>query len=453
MADAPADQNAAIAAAVDFAQDIASELDSILITHFTDADTLDRLRPGVSDLATVTAINREVAAIFLTAGVSVFVQRADHAAFRRWRDAAPGHATNPLAWIDRDRLLTGAVALKLLGLSPNLAPRAPTLGKSAGPIADDLVDRYADEDGSSFGSLGEAAIAASRQDVLDLALRKARDRLETGAADVMALEFREMAEAAAVGPSGWADLVALLVALIPGSVPDASGVGAGLAASGAIASSLELRFLPGWRSPDAIAALPATELRQVLLDIIAGAEPRHLPPGDTDDLAKTGFGVLLGVQIDWDIPVWDDVFANGLPDEPEAADEPDATQEDVARDAAFERWRGEVAEASGGCVALELVPPTKVGEEIAAFLDDAGDQAEGLEEIRDFVAMARREASGEDIVCRPEVIGSGLEISLYTSAGRFLDSLTMTADRLPARAEEMLPLIEAFVPILRDTPR
>ena len=142
--------------------------------------------------------------------------------------------------------------------------------------------------------------------------------------------------------------------------------------------------------------------------------------------------MLLGLQIDWSTPVWEDIAANGLPDDPEDGE---ATPEGAKRAAVFGRWRMAVFEVSEGCVPLALVPPSEVAAEIADFLDEAGEQAGIIEEIREFIAMARREARGEEVVCRPEVVGNGLELSLYTEAGRFLDSLSLSADQMPARAE------------------
>lgn len=444
------DRIAMVEEAVALAHDVAAELSSILITHYPDADTLDTLRPGTPELGTVTAMNRAVAAAFVAQGVQVFVQMADKAAFRRWMADRAVTAENRPAWVDRRRLLGGPAALKILGVAPGQGPRRPLLGNAPGPLADRLLEAYSDDDDTEFAELSEELIAAGHDDVLELVLRKARDQLEDGAADVLALEFREMAEAAEAGPSGWVELVTLPMALIPGSVPDAAELGESLLASGALPENVEIRFLHGWRSPDTLAGLHPTAIRRVLLDMVAGAEPRDLPPGDTDDLAKSGFGVLIGLQIDWDIPIWEDIFENGLPQEAEEAEE---TPEDAERTAAFERWRMSAAESSGGCVALALVPPSHVQDEIFAFMDEAGEHTRGIEDIRDFVAMVRREANDEEVVCRPEVIGTGLEISLFTTSGRFLDSLTLSAERLPARAEEMPRLIETFVPIVRDAPR
>ena len=125
----------------------------------------------------------------------------------------------------------------------------------------------------------------------------------------------------------------------------------------------------------------------------------------------------------------------------------------LARHAAlFDSWRGAIFDAHDGCVPLALVPPSQVAEEIAAFLEEAGEETGAIEEIREFVAVARGEAPGEVIVCRIEILGDDLELSLYTEAGRFLDSLTLEAARLPAPAADMPRLIEAFVPVVRDAP-
>ncbi len=124
-------------------------------------------------------------------------------------------------------------------------------------------------------------------------------------------------------------------------------MGESLVRSGFLQDTAELRFLPGWRSPDALTELSPGAIRRVLLDMVAGAEPRGLPPGDTDDLAKRGFGVLLGLRIDWSIPIWDEIAAaDGLPLASNEDDE--ETPEEARRAALFDRWRGEVFVTSEG---------------------------------------------------------------------------------------------------------
>ncbi|MGG5810025.1 hypothetical protein [Falsiroseomonas sp. CW058] len=438
--------------AADLAREVAPDLDAILLTVYPDADALDTLRPGETDVATANAVARAVAATLAGEGVEVIVQRADRGAFRRWLagrgDSPPAHH----AWVDRDRLLRGADAFRALRLPPPPPVPPPRFPAAPGPVADELLATREDPEGEEFGALAAALIEAGRGDVLDLAVRKVRARQsDENAADLQA-DLLEVAGGAAIGPSGWAEVVALPVALPPGAVPDAVALAGGLLASGATDATEELRFLPGWRAPDAIAELSPLALRRVLLDLVAGRDPRDLPPGDTDELARRGFGVLVGLRLDWDIPVWDVIAAEGgLPEEP-GEDEED-TPETLGRARAFDRWRGRVAAEHGGCVPLDLVPPCDVAAAIAGFLDEAAAGVEGLDEIRDFIEAARREAGGAEVVCRPAVVGESLELALYTAEGRFLDGVTLPRERLPAAAADMLGLLGSFVRLAGDAPR
>ena len=428
------------------AQDIAGELDSLLITLFPDADTLDTLRPGETDLETAAAVARAVAAEMAEAGVELFVQRADKSSFRRWMQGRADTRENRCAWVDRRNLLRGDAALRALGLpaGDSQAAAPPKFAKIPGPLADRLLAAFADEASGEFPDFANALIAAGRRDVLDLAIRKLAEREGEDTADELVGVLLGTAEGAAIGPSGWADVVALPVALPSGGAPDAIALADGLLATGALEPTEEIRFLPGWRSPDAMAELDPVAVRRVLLDLVAGAEPRDLPRGDTDDLAAKGFGVLLGLRIDWDLPVWDAIAAaGGLPN-----DDDEETPEEARRAALFERWRATVFQDGEGCVPLSVVPLSDVGGEIAAFLEEAGEEAGGLVEIQEFIAAARDEARGEDVVCRPEIIGASLELSLYTEGGRFLDSRTWFDGELPARAEDMPKLLAAFVRIM-----
>jgi hypothetical protein len=438
--------------AVALAEDVGEELDSVLLTTYPDAETLDTLRPGATDLATVNAMTRAVARVLAAQGVEIFVQVADRAAFRRWMQGREDTPAMRRAWIDRGRLLRGAPAFRALGLEPPPAPKPPGFGKAPGPIADRLLAAFEAEDGGAFDDLAQALLAAERQDVMDLALRKIAARHGDEAAEELEGTLLAAAEAARLGPSGWAQVVALPVALPASRPPDAGAMGESLVAAGLLPDSLEVRFLPGWRSPDTVAELSPLAVRRILLDLLAGAEPTDLPPGDTDDLARRGFGVLVGLQVDWSLPVWDEIAEAGdLPPEPE--EDAAETPEEARRAELFDRWRGATFEACEGCVPLAIVPLSEVDAEISDFMEEAGDQTGGLTEIRDFVAMARDEAGGEEVVCRPEVLGGALELSLYTVGGRFLDSMTLPADRLPASAEEVPRLIEAFVRVVRDAPK
>ncbi|MFC7554877.1 hypothetical protein ACFQU7_25650 [Pseudoroseomonas wenyumeiae] len=258
-----------------------------------------------------------------------------------------------------------------------------------------------------------------------------------------------LAEGARIGPSGWATLVALPVALPPGTPPDPVFLGESLITSGALAEELELRFLPEWRAPEALDALPPAALRRVLVEMVAGEEPTALPPAKPTQLQDSGFGVLVGLQYDWAIPSWEEIVAQGLPEPPEEGKE---TPEEAARAQVFERWRAAAYEAGDGCVPLALVPFSEATAEIADFLQEASDQTSGLAEIRDFVDMARSEALGEEVVCYPTVAGERLQLALYTRAGRFLDELSLEAGQLPVPATEMPELLRTFVPLVSQPP-
>src|SRR5919199_419758 len=130
-----------------------------------------------------------------------------------------------------------------------------------------LVTIYQDREGGGFDALAHALLEAGRGDVLDLAVRKVRERQSDENAAELRADMLAVAEGAAVGPSGWAELVALPVALSPGAVPDAVALADGLVASGGLAPEEELRFLPGWRSPAGLGALSPLAMRRVLLDL------------------------------------------------------------------------------------------------------------------------------------------------------------------------------------------
>ncbi|MBL6080119.1 hypothetical protein JMJ56_19055 [Belnapia sp. T18] len=365
-------QEEEVEAATALALDVAPLLDAVILTHHRDADTLDLMRPGEAELETVRATNRAVAAELDLEGVEVIVQRADRAAFRRWMQGRDDTPENRRAWIDRARLIRGAAALRLLGLEieeeTDIEP--PAFGPAPGPVADRLLAAYF-EDGDQFRDLTQEILEAGRLDILDLAGRKIGERQgEDGMAEFGGA-LLALAESGTAGPAGWAALVALPVALPTGHAPSATALAESLLASGFFNESEEVRFLPGWRSPQALAGLEAAGMRRMLLDLAEGREPADLPPGDTDDLARHGFGLLLGVQFDWSIPTWEQIAAaGGLPDE----SDPEA--EAMRRAALFQRWRSAAFHAHGGCVPLELVPPSEVGSEIAEFLAEADDPPE-----------------------------------------------------------------------------
>ncbi|SDE36975.1 hypothetical protein [Belnapia rosea] len=360
-----------VEAAVTLAREVAPELEAVIITHYRDEDTLDMMRPGETDLETVRAVNMAVAAELDMEGVEVIVQRADRAAFRRWMHGRDDTPENRRGWIDRARLIRGAAALKVLGLEveedEDGSEEQPRFGPAPGPIADRLLNAYF-KDGDEFRGFVQEILEAERIDVLDLAIRKVAESQGDEGMDELSGAMLEVAEAGAVGPSGWAELVALPVALPSAQVPSAAALTESLFATGYFADTDDVRFLPGWRSPDALAGLTPAAMRRVLMDLAEHGEPRDLPPGDTDDLARHGFGVLIGLQADWSIPTWDQIAAaGGLPDQA------DIEADGARRRALFQRWRGGAFREHGGCVPLEIIPPSEVGREIADFIEEAGD--------------------------------------------------------------------------------
>jgi hypothetical protein len=357
-----------IDAAVALAREVAPQLESVIITHYRDEDTLDTMRPGETDLETVRAVNLAVAAELDAEGVEVIVQRADRAAFRRWMHGKDDTLENRRAWIDRIRLIRGPAALELLGLEVEDGDdnEQPRFGTAPGPIADRLLSAYF-EDGDEFRSFVQELLEAGRTDVLDLAVRKLGERQGEDGMVELSRAMLEVAEGGAVGPSGWAELVVLPVALPSGQAPDATALAESLSATGYFAEPTDVSFLPGWRSPGALAGLTPAAMRRVLVDLAEGREPGDLPPGDTDDLARHGFGVLIGLQVDWSIPTWDQIAAaGGVPDDP------DTEAEGARRSALFQLWRSGAFREHGGCVPLDIVPPSDVGAEIADFLEEAG---------------------------------------------------------------------------------
>ena len=149
--------------------------------------------------------------------------------------------------------------------------------------------------------------------------------------------------------------------------------------------------------------------------------------------------------------MWEEILAaGGLPEPPDDDTEPTAAE--AARAANFDRWQGQVFQESQGCLPLAVVAFSQVGNEIADFLADAGHQTSGLEDIRAFVTEGRRKAASIDIVCRADIVGDDIELTLYTEGGQFLDRLTMQASKLPVSAGQMPSLIGAFVRVVEDSP-
>ncbi|MFC3127142.1 hypothetical protein ACFOD4_18905 [Pseudoroseomonas globiformis] len=438
-----------IAEAAELAEELAPDLRVVLLTHYPDADTLDLMRPGGQTLEAVRAANRAVAAALLRHGVTVLVQQADKAAFRRWMQDRSATAESRLGWRGRTPVARGEEAIRLLEIDPASLP-VPQREKASGTPADRLMRLFAGPDGTAFDSLAETLIASGRDGVLEQAVRRVAQRHGEEAAEDLTKDLLAMAEAGPAGPSGWSELVALPVGLSPGPLPEPAALAQSLAASGALSEGLELQLLPQWFSPDAVASLTPGQLRQTLIQMAEGQQPQSLPPADESTLAEGGFGVLIGLQLDWTVPLWEEIAARGLPEPPEEGQE--TPEEKVLADA-FERWRSMVFRTQGGCVPLALVPLSETEAEIAAFLEEAEEQTGAWPEIQDLVEMARQEAGDQEVVCLPRVEGDQLHLALYTRRGRLLDEMTLEGERLPVPASEMPSLLETIVSLVDSRPQ
>ena len=87
---------------------------------------------------------------------------------------------------------------------------------------------------------------AGRTDALELAIRKIGGRDGEDAAEALTGELLTTAAEGRFGASGWAELVALPVALPVRDLPDAALIGESFSSSGILEGAVEVRFLPGW---------------------------------------------------------------------------------------------------------------------------------------------------------------------------------------------------------------
>ncbi|MCK8784201.1 hypothetical protein M0638_07400 [Roseomonas sp. NAR14] len=446
------EQQEAIEDAEAVAREVAPDFDTMLFTLYPDEATLQALRPGPDDLATVTAADRAAAAVLAASGVEILARVAD-------ATTLPPEQGR----IDHASLRRGADALALLGLDPGLARPRPPLPRGGGTPADRLIRAYLHPDATNaFGRLAEEVIASGKQGVFDVAMRRLRERYEDETAARFVAGFFSIAETARLGPSGRVSLVALPVCLMSGAtLPDPVELGNGYLASGALRPDWDVHFLPGWRSPMHLTGVSPILLRRSLTEMAAGREPAALPVADAETLQEEGFAMLLGLCVDWSLPLWEemeDIVDEDLLEEAEAYgddgddDEPEDDEDDLppdpataARDEAFALWRSEAGKDTR-CVPLPLVPAGEVAAEILDFLEGMRNLTDGLGEITDFIDAAREEVPGEEVVGHPVVKGRALELTLRTRDGRFLDSRLFAADELPGPVAATLSLVQTLLP-------
>lgn len=246
-----------------------------------------------------------------------------------------------------------------------------------------------------------------------------------------------MAEAAAVGASGWSEIAVVPAGILPGApIPEAGPLAAGLPGCGVFPEGTEATFLPEWHSVPQLLALPPTAVRRVLADLAEGRAPADLPPAPASELASGGVFALLGVVADW--------RPEPVADEPGEVFPADA--------AAFEAWHASVLAAGMGVASmLPPMPPSELGEEFERAGGGALDDAR-LEELRGFVEMARGEAPGDDVVCRLRETDGRFELTLATRSGRVLDRREMGRDELPVPPDAFPGAVGAIVPLVAELP-
>ncbi len=317
--------------------------------------------------------------------------------------------------------------------------RAEGRGTGSGTPADRLVRAWLDGKDDTFADLAEEFIAGGRDGVLSAALRKFAERYEEEAVEEFALALTELAEAVE-GQAGFdlAELVLLPVAT-SGAPPDPARLAGSLAGAGLFPAEAELIFAAGWRSAEAVAALPPVAIRRVLLDIASGRPPADLPPLPATGEAEGGIVVLVGAV----------AYGTAPSLEEPAAPPAGATAEDEFSEA-LERWRASLDPALiGDAFILSLCPPSQLAEEVEALLEEADEAA--FEEVVDFVETAREEAAGEEVVARLAEQPGGVEVAMLTQAGRELDRRVFDTLEGELTAEDIRRVIGDRVPILDDT--
>ncbi len=320
-------------------------------------------------------------------------------------------------------------------------------GAGGGTPADRLTRAWLDEDHDAFGDLAEELIAGGRDGVLAAAVRKLSERYEDDDVEDFADDLAGVAEAAEGQRGfGFASLLLLPVAAGDAPPPDPAPLARGLAASGTFPPGAEAVFAAGWRRAEAVLALSPCAIRRVLLDVADGRPPADLPAAaPTGDGPEGEILVLTGALVFVTEPSEVD------PDlDPEALDAAEEAGERGRMDA-FERWRASLGpEATGGARVLTLCAPSALAHEIEAFLDGAELDGGGvaLDEIRDFVETAKREAGGDQVVARLAVRDGGVELAVLTRSGRELDRRAFTLEDGGLTADDVARVVEGSVPIV-----
>lgn len=458
---------------------------AVRLTHFETADALAAVKPDQPDLDLdlQQRMNRAGAAVLLDEGVSVSVQIVEPSAYFAWLGARKNTATARAGFHDPSREVRGAAALQLLGL-PRDTQRgrigAPPPSRRAGTPADQLIRAHLADDDEAFDDLVDELLEHDRSGVFAVALRKFAARYTQEAVRDFKAALMEAAQS--VSTDGGVMQLRVMIGLASDGLPDCSDLAAGLGDSGAFAvlsgGVQEVRFLPAWRTLDAVLDLSPGAVRRVMLDIVAGREPADLPPAKQNDgpLALVGVvseqfvhldegdeaGVdLAGIlrdadgtdedreeywadDLDEDDPDEDDLDDDDLDDdEPDdILDEYDARMQAIidAETAAFETWsRAQVAHTPGLDALLFPTGPSDLADEFDTFMaglaNRTSDVPVDLAELESFLESAS--AEGDAAVCQLIHSGMVVDLAVLAADGLAIDVRTLSARDLEALGESV----------------
>jgi hypothetical protein len=338
MEDLDNSDDASVQEALERARKVAAAFEQVLLLDCPDPETLSIVLPGQPDHPLQLRLGNAIATELVAAGVDVAVQVVDRTAYLAW---PRGHVSNPewrVAYRDPLRLLRGAAALDLLGVSAQaVRPRrnvsVPSPGK--GTPADRLVRTWLDND-PAFDGLLHTLLDDGRQGVLDMAVRKLAGKYEDEDVENFRMTLLVAAEDGDVASGVFAELLATVVLVEPeAALPDPVPVARGLAASCFFGVKEEVAILLAWFAPEAITSLTACALRKTLRDLFGGRMPSELK--HLDQLPAPGMIALLGVSMNrtptpWEIAIG--TLEEGGGEVPERAADPVTEM----REAAFESW-------------------------------------------------------------------------------------------------------------------
>jgi hypothetical protein len=447
--------------AVTVARRVAADFDRVFFLHCPDAETHRVVMPDQPDHGLQCRLDTAFAAELVANGVELAVQVVDRAAYISW---LAGHQSNSewrAAYRDPGRLMRGEAALELLGVPPSAVrprPRRPASRQRKGTPADRLVRAWLDDD-PEFDTMLGVLLDDGRQGVLDVAIRKVAADYADEEVEDFKLALLDVAEAAEVERGTWAILFVVAVIVDPqiATLPEPMPIAEGIKASGHFVTGRDVLIVPAWFDPDAIISMTASALRKTLRDIIGGGTPSGPRP-----LAKPpshGTLVMLGVTVDDYPKSWEDAVEAVEEKDDDQSRDHDVSSPVLERlDAAFENWSDGLLASNPALIDVRLpIVASQLANDLefaAEQFDVDGDAATptSSDELRDFVEIAAGEAGEEGLVCIPRVVSNRVELSLYTTSGRLVDTRDFGDAELGAAPASMLAAVAAIVPISDQPP-